>query len=82
MNLNRLNILKNDLIRLQTNGNTLEECLRGFDTEQSRKYAKNIKNEIFQIEEAYCKAIEEIREVKTFLYGDPSPFVNESWYAA
>jgi hypothetical protein len=69
MNSNRLNILKNDLIRLQANGNTLEECLRGFDTEQSRKYANNIKNEIFQIEETYCNAMAEIREIKSFLYG-------------
>ena len=69
MNSNRLKILKNDLIRLQTNGNKLEECLRSFDAEQSRKYADNIKNEIFQIEETYCNAMAEIKDIKSYLYG-------------
>jgi hypothetical protein len=47
----------------------LENLLKGYDAEQSRKHEKNVRQQIFQIEEAYCKAMEEIKEIKAFLYG-------------
>jgi hypothetical protein len=69
MNTSRLFELKCDLKRLQHNGHTLENLLKGYDAEQSRKHEKNVRQQIFQIEEAYCKAMEEIKEIKAFLYG-------------
>jgi len=68
MNTGRLFELKNDLIRYQASGVKLEECLQGFDAAQSKKYSSSIKNQLFQIEEAYCNAMEEIRAIKAFLY--------------
>jgi len=69
MNTGRLFELKCDLNRLQHNGHTLENVLKGYDEEQRRKHGKNVRQQIFQIEEAYCKAMEEIKEIKAFLYG-------------
>ena len=70
MNTSRLFELKGDLRRLQHNGHTLEKALKGYDAEQSRKYEKTVRQQIFQIEEAYCNAMEEIKEIKSFLYGN------------
>ena len=32
-----------------------------------KKYAETVRKQIFEIEETYCNAIEEIREIKAFL---------------
>tara|TARA_R110000787_G_scaffold228233_1_gene335954 strand:+ start:267 stop:479 length:213 start_codon:yes stop_codon:yes gene_type:complete len=69
MNTSRLFVLKNDLIRLQKNNDTLEGYMKGFDLRQSEKYSESVKNQIFQNEEAYCNAMAELREIKSFLYG-------------
>jgi len=68
MNTSRLFELKNDLRRLQHNGHTLEKVLKGYDAEQNRKYGKTVRKEIFQTEEAYFNAMEELREIQSFLY--------------
>ena len=68
MNTSRLFELKNDLRRLQHNGHTLETVLKGYDAEQRRKYEKNVRKQIFEIEETYCNAMQEISEIKAFLY--------------
>ena len=68
MNTSRLFKLKNDLRRLQHNADTLENLLKGYDAEQSRKYEKNVRKQIFEIEETYCNAMQEISEIKAFLY--------------
>ena len=70
MNTSRLFELKKDLIRLQINGHTLEKVLKGYDAKQKEKYEKTVRQQIFQIEEAYCSAMGEIRKVKAFLYGN------------
>ena len=68
MSTSKLFELKNDLIRLQHNGHTLENLLKGYDAEQSRKHGKNVRKQIFEIEETYCNAMQEISEIKAFLY--------------
>ncbi len=68
MNTSRLFELKNDLRRLQANGDTLEKILKGYDAEQNKKYEKTVRQQIFQTEEAYLNAMEEIREIQSFLY--------------
>jgi hypothetical protein len=68
MNTSRLRELKNDLRRLQHNGHTLENLLKGYDAEQRRKHEKNVRKQIFEIEEIYCNAMQEISEIKLFLY--------------
>ena len=68
MNTSRLFQLKNDLRRLQHNAHTLETVLKGYDAEQRRKYEKNVRKQIFEIEETYCNAMQEISEIKAFLY--------------
>jgi len=68
VNTSRLFELKNDLRRLQHNGHTLETVLKGYDAEQRRKYEKNVRKQIFEIEETYCNAMQEISEIKAFLY--------------
>jgi len=68
MNTSRLFELKNDLRRLQHNGHTLETALKGFDEKQKERHAETVRKQIFEIEETYCNAMEEIREIKAFLY--------------
>ncbi len=68
MNTSRLFELKNDLRRLQHNGHTLETVLKGYDARQQELYAETVRKQILQIEEAYCNAMGEIREIKAFLY--------------
>ena len=69
MNTSRLFELKCDLKRLQHNGHTLEAVIKGYDAEQSRKHEKNVRQQIFEIEETYCNAMAEIKAIKSFLYG-------------
>tara|TARA_R110000737_G_scaffold204196_1_gene223086 strand:+ start:265 stop:477 length:213 start_codon:yes stop_codon:yes gene_type:complete len=68
MNTSRLFELKNDLRRLQHNGHTLETVLKGYDVRQKELYAKTVLKQIFEIEETYCNAMQEISEIKLFLY--------------
>ena len=68
MNTSRLFELKNDLRRLQHNGHTLETVLKGYDVRQKELYAKTVLKQIFEIEETYCHAMQEISEIKLFLY--------------
>ena len=68
MNTSRLFELKNDLRRLQHNGDALETALKGFDAKQNERYAETVRSQILEIEEAYCNAMEEIKEIKAFLY--------------
>lgn len=70
MNTHRLWELRGDLRRLQYNIHTLEAVLKGFDATQKERYEKNIRTEIFQAEETYCDAMEEISEIKAFLVAD------------
>jgi hypothetical protein len=68
MNTSRLFELKNDLRRLQHNYHTLELVLKGYDAKQKERHAETVRKQIFEIEETYCNAMEEIREIKAFLY--------------
>jgi hypothetical protein len=68
MNTSRLRELKNDLRRLQHNHRTLELVLKGFDAKQKERYAETVRKQLFEIEETYCNAMQEIREIKAFLY--------------
>jgi len=68
MNTSKLFEVKNDLKRLQRNGDTLETLLKGFDAKQNEKYAETVRKQIFQTEEAYFNAMEEFREIQSFLY--------------
>jgi hypothetical protein len=68
MNTSKLFEVKNDLKRLQRNGDTLETLLKGFDAKQNEKYAETVRKQIFQTEEAYFNAMEELREIQSFLY--------------
>ena len=68
MNTSRLFELKNDLRRLQHNGHTLETVLKGYDARQQELYAETVRRQIFEIEETYCNAMQEISEIKAFLY--------------
>ena len=70
MNTSRLFELKNDLRRLQHNGDALETALKGFkgDAKQNERYAETVRSQILEIEEAYFNAMEEIKEIKAFLY--------------
>ena len=68
MNTNRLRILKNDLRRLQHNYHTLELVLKGFDAKQKERYEEKLRKQQFEIEETCCNAMQEIREIKAFLY--------------
>ena len=68
MNTSKLFEVKNNLKRLQRNGDTLETLLKGFDAKQNEKYAETVRKQIFQTEEAYFNAMEELREIQSFLY--------------
>tara|TARA_R110000772_G_scaffold23254_2_gene62325 strand:+ start:1015 stop:1227 length:213 start_codon:yes stop_codon:yes gene_type:complete len=68
MNTSKLFEVKNNLKRLQANGDTLETLLKGFDAKQNEKYAETVRKQIFQTEEAYFNAMEEFREIQSFLY--------------
>lgn len=68
MNTSKLFEVKNDLKRLQRNGDTLEKLLKGFDAKQNEQWAETVRKEIFQTEEAYVNAMEELREIQSFLY--------------
>tara|TARA_R110000787_G_scaffold35039_2_gene90299 strand:+ start:378 stop:590 length:213 start_codon:yes stop_codon:yes gene_type:complete len=68
MNTSKLFEVKNNLKRLQANGDTLETLLKGFDAKQNEKYAETVRKQIFQTEEAYFNAMEELREIQSFLY--------------
>ena len=70
MNTHRLWELKGDLRRLQYNIHTLEAILKGYDARQKERHGKNVRNQIFQAEEIYCDAMEEISEIKAFLVAD------------
>jgi len=65
MNTTKLFELKKDLKRLQRNYQTNEELL----TTCEPQYLAKVKADIFEIENVYCDTLEEIRKIKTFLYG-------------
>jgi predicted transcriptional regulator len=68
MNTSRLRELRNDLIRLQRSHRELETALKGFDAKQKERYEEKIRKQQFEIEETCCNAMQEIREIKAFLY--------------